>query len=85
MDIISIQFNFTTIAYGRSLKETKSQDRYRFILGSPLVEENLVKIPLYRCIKSTKIKPQTCAPYPCRYVSLSHICAIHKCVCLCFK
>ena len=60
------------------MKETQSQDRHRFILGNPLGEENLVKIPIYRCIKSTKTKPQTGAPSPCRYVSLSHLCTIHE-------
>ena len=39
IDNISIQFNFTTIAYAGSLKETQSQDRQRFILGNPLREE----------------------------------------------
>ena len=71
LDIISIQFNFTTIAYAGSLKETQSQDRHKFILGNPLGEENPAKLPLYRCIKSIKTKPQTGAPSPCRYISLS--------------
>ena len=35
LDIIIIQFNFTTIAYAWSLKETQSQDRHKFILGNP--------------------------------------------------
>ena len=39
IDNISIQFNFTTIAYVGSLKETQSQDRHRFILGNPLGEK----------------------------------------------
>ena len=54
LDIISIQFNFTTTTYARSLKETQSQDRHIFILGNPQGEENPAKLPLYRCIKSTK-------------------------------
>ena len=48
IDNISIQFNFTTIAYTRSLKETQSQDRHRLILGNPLGEENPAKLPQYR-------------------------------------
>ena len=64
IDNISIQFNFTTIAYTESLKETQSQDRHTFILRNPLGEENPAKLPLYRCIKSTNIKPQIGAPYP---------------------
>ena len=39
IDIISIQFNFTIIAYEGSLKETQSQDRHKFILGNSLGEE----------------------------------------------
>ena len=58
--------NFKTIEYAGSMKETQSQDRHKFILGNPLGEENPVKIPLYRCIKSKKIKPQIDAPSPCR-------------------
>ena len=65
LNIISIQFNFTTIACAGSLKETQSQDGHKFILGNPQGEENPTKLPLYRCIKSTKIKPQTGAPSPC--------------------
>ena len=40
-------------------------------MGNPLGEEKPTKLPLYRCIKSTKIKPQTCALSPCRSLSLS--------------
>ena len=40
-------------------------------MGNPLGEENPTKIPLYRCIKSTKIKPQTGALPPCISLSLS--------------
>ena len=73
LGMISIQFNFTTIAYARSLKETQSQDRHIFILGNPLGEENPMKLPLYRCIKITKTKPKTGAPSPSIYdVSLSY-------------
>ena len=57
IDNISIQFNFTTIAYTWSLEETQSQDRHIFILGNPLGEENPTKLLLYRCIKSKNIKP----------------------------
>ena len=70
IDTISIQFNFTTKAYIRSLKETKSQDIHKFIMENPHGEENPTKIPLYRCIKSTKIESQTHALPPCRYISL---------------
>ena len=48
IDNISIQFNFTTIAYTGSLEETQSQDKHRFILGNPLQEENPTKLPQYR-------------------------------------
>ena len=48
IDIISVQLNFTTIAYAGSLKETQSQDRHIFILGNPQGEENPTKLPLYR-------------------------------------
>ena len=50
IDNISIQFNFTTIAYTGSLKEIQSQDRHRFISGNPIGEENPTKLPQYRCI-----------------------------------
>ena len=39
LDIISIRFNFTTIAYVGSLKETKSEDRHKFILANPQGEK----------------------------------------------
>ena len=48
IDNISIQFNFTTIAYIGSLKETLSQDRHQFILGNPLGEENPTNLHQYR-------------------------------------
>ena len=51
IDNISIQFNFTTIAYTWSLKETQSQDIHIFILENPLREENPTKIPQYRWSK----------------------------------
>ena len=35
IDKNSIQFNFRQISYTRSLKETQSQDRHKFILGNP--------------------------------------------------
>ena len=60
--LVYIEFNFTTTTYTGSLKETKSQDRNKFILGNPQGEENSAKIPLYRYINSIKIKPQTSAP-----------------------
>ena len=40
LDIIGIQFNFKTIQYKGLLKETKSQDRHRFIPRNPQGEEN---------------------------------------------
>ena len=52
-------------------------------MGNPLGEENPAKIPLYRCIKSTKTKPQTGAPSPCRYVSLSLSYAQYTSECVC--
>ena len=82
LDIIRIQLNFIAIAYERSLKETKSQDIHIFILGNPLGEENQAKIHLYRCIKSIKTKPETISPSPCRYISLSLLCKLHKWVCV---
>ena len=48
LNIISIQLNFTTIEYTRSPKETKSEDRDKFIVGNPLEEEKTTKIPQYR-------------------------------------
>ena len=71
IDNICIQFNFTIISYARSLKEIQPQDRHKFILGNPLEGENPTKLPQHKMIKSTKIKPQTSALPPCRYVSLS--------------
>ena len=38
LDMISIQFNFTTIAYVGSLEETQSQDRHIFIARNLLGE-----------------------------------------------
>ena len=36
LDIISVQFNFTAVAYAKALKETQSQDIDTiFILGNP--------------------------------------------------
>ena len=83
LDIISIQFNFTTIAYAGSLKETQSHDRDKFISGNPQGEENPTKLPLYRCIKSTKIKPQACALSPYKYVSLSLSYVLYTSECVC--
>ena len=53
------------------MRETQSQDIHIFTLGNTQGEENPTKLPLYRCIKSAKIKPQIGALSPCRYVSLS--------------
>ena len=58
IDNISIQFNFTTIAYTGSLKETQSQDRHWFILGNPLGEENPAKLPQYRGSKVQRENPK---------------------------
>ena len=71
------------MAYVGLLKETQSQDRQRFVPRNPLEEEDPTKIPLYRCIKSARIKPQTCAPCPFKYVSFSHMCYTQVCVCVC--
>ena len=51
-------------------------------MGNPQGEENPAKFPLYRCIKSTNIKPQTCAPSPCLYISLSPMCYTQVSVCV---
>ena len=47
------------------------QKNVDIILGNSHEEENPAKIPLYRCIKSTKKRPQTGAPSPSRYISIS--------------
>ena len=59
--------------------------KQKFILGNPQGEENSLKLPLYRCVKITNIKPQTCASSPCIYISLSLLCTIHKWVCVCVQ
>ena len=35
LDIISVQFEFTTVAYAKSMKETQSQDRHTIYPGKP--------------------------------------------------
>ena len=68
-----------------SLKDKQEQPHKRtkiFILGNPHGEENLAKIPLHRYIKSTKTRPQTCAPSPSRYVSLSLSYALYTSECV---
>ena len=35
LDIISVQFKFTAVAYSESLKETQSQDRHNIYPGKP--------------------------------------------------
>ena len=59
IDNISIQFNFTTIAYAGSLKETKSQDIHKFILGNPLGEGNATKFLL---IADMSLSPSILCP-----------------------
>ena len=69
--------------YWKIDKHNHTKEQSDFILGNPHGEENPTKIPLYRCIKSTKIKPQTNALPPCRYVSLSLPYALYTSECVC--
>ena len=78
--IISIQSNFTTIAYARSLKETQSQDRHKFILGNPLGEENPSKLPQYRWLKVQRQKPKQVLLLLAD-LSLSYVNYTSECVC----
>ena len=81
MDNICIQFNFTTIAYTGSPKETQSQDRHRFILGNPLQEENPTKLPQYRWSKVQRQNPkQVLLLLADIYLSLSYTNYTSECV-----
>ena len=51
LDIISVQFKFTTVTYAESLKKHNHKIDTVFILGNPQGEENPTKLLLYKMYK----------------------------------
>ena len=71
LDIISVQFKITVVAYAKSLKETQSQDRHNIYPKKPSKgrkpSQNLL------CIRCIRYNPKNMYSPPCCSVFVSPI------------